>query len=63
VRCSRIGQKSLDLLYTIRDVDSGQEMASGQTVLVAYDYHRAASVLVPDTWRRALAAYDTPSEG
>ena len=62
VRCSRIGHKSLDLLYTIRDVDSGQEMASGRTILVAYDYHRAASVLVPDTWRQALASYDAPSQ-
>ena len=63
VRCSRIGQKSLDFLYTIKDIDSGQEMASGRTVLVAYDYHRAASVSVPDTWRKALASYDPPSEG
>ncbi len=62
VRCSRIGGKSLDLDYVICDDNSGEELATGRSILVGYDYRLRSSVPVPEAWRYALAAYDNPSQ-
>lgn len=62
VRCSRIGRKSLELVYSILEND-GREMATGRTVLVAYDYRKSQSIPVSKEWRRVLAGFDTPDDG
>ncbi|MGW8250708.1 MAG: acyl-CoA thioesterase, partial [Anaerolineales bacterium] len=41
VQVSRLGNKSLDMQYRIEDVQSGQELANGSSVQVAYDYRTA----------------------
>jgi len=58
VRTSRIGTKSMVMDYLIRDGDDQHEMASGQTVLVAYDYRTEQSVAVPQTWRDRILEYE-----
>lgn len=61
-RCSRIGNKSLDLAYEIhRD---GERVAHGVSTLVAYDYEARRSIPVPDDWRRKIVEYEivAPSE-
>ena len=62
VRCARIGHKSLELVYSIQGSD-GREMATGGTVLVAYDYRQSQSVPVSQEWRKALTEFDSPDEG
>ncbi len=62
VRCSRIGHKSLELVYSIRGSD-GREMATGRTALVAYDYRRGQSIPVSQEWRKVLTEFDSPDEG
>jgi len=58
VRTARLGTKSLELHYTIEDGETGQEMATGRTIQVAYDYHANQTIPVPDAWRRAIAAFE-----
>jgi acyl-CoA thioester hydrolase len=58
VRTSKIGNKSLEFSYSIEDRDTGQVMATGRTVQVAYDYKRGASIPVPDHWRKAIEAFE-----
>ena len=58
VRTVRLGNKSLELHYIIEDADTGQEMATGRTIQVAYDYHASQTILVPETWRRAIATFE-----
>ena len=58
VRTARLGNKSLELHYTIEDAETGQEMATGRTIQVAYDYHANQTIPVPDAWRRAIAAFE-----
>jgi acyl-CoA thioester hydrolase len=58
VRAARLGTKSLEIHHTIEDTDTGQEMAAGKAILVAYDYHSNQSIPIPDEWRRVIAAFE-----
>ncbi|MDD5468966.1 MAG: thioesterase family protein [Anaerolineales bacterium] len=58
VRISRLGNKSMDMLYILENPQTAQEYASGSSVLVAYDYHRQQSILIPDLWRNAISAFE-----
>jgi acyl-CoA thioester hydrolase len=58
VRTARLGNKSLELHYSIEDTTTGQTVAVGKTIQVAYDYHLRQAVPVPEEWRHALAAFD-----
>jgi acyl-CoA thioester hydrolase len=57
-RVSRIGTKSFDLVYEIRDETAGRLAARGTSALVAFDYHENASVRVPEIWRERIRAYE-----
>lgn len=56
MRASRIGNKSLVLVYELR---VGERLvATGQTVQVAYDYATQRSIPVPAEWREKLQAFE-----
>jgi acyl-CoA thioester hydrolase len=52
-RCSRVGTKSFDLEHRITTGD--RVVAEAKSVLVSYDYDRAASVPVPAELRERLS--------
>jgi acyl-CoA thioester hydrolase len=58
VRVTRLGNKSMTMIYRLEDPGNDREFASGSTVLVAYDYHRDQSVPIPDDWRETISAYE-----
>jgi len=58
VRISRIGNKSMTSEYVILDADSGQELASGSSVLVAYDYRNGQTLPISDEWRRVIGEFE-----
>jgi acyl-CoA thioester hydrolase len=58
MRISRLGNKSMDSLYRIEDAQIGKELASGSSVLVAYDYHIGSTILIPDTWRKVITEFE-----
>jgi acyl-CoA thioester hydrolase len=62
VRVSRLGHKSLNMEYRLEDQDTGAELASGSTVLVAYDYRTGRTIPVPENWRRVIAAFENLPE-
>ena len=55
---SRLGNKSLDMVYTLEDVQNGKEMAAGSSVQVAYDYQQGKTIPLPDHWRRAIQEFE-----
>ncbi len=60
---TRIGHKSFDFEYVVRRGDD-VELATGSTVLVAYDYRNGRSIPIPDAWRRAISEFEqADSEG
>lgn len=58
VRVSKLGTKSLTMEYVLEDVESGQCLATGKSVLVTYDYHQACSIPIPDEWRQRIGAFE-----
>ena len=54
VRAGRFGEKSFGLDHELHV--RGELVAEAKTVLVAYDYGKAETVTIPDTWREKLAA-------
>jgi acyl-CoA thioester hydrolase len=58
VRVSRLGNKSLDMQYRIEDAQTGQELANGSSVQVAYDYRQSQTIPLPDRWRQAIKNFE-----
>jgi acyl-CoA thioester hydrolase len=58
VRAVRLGEKSFELTYLIRDQETRQELATGRTILVAYDYRRSQSRPIPKAWKRTILAFE-----
>jgi acyl-CoA thioester hydrolase len=54
VEPARLGTKSFDLAYELRADD--RVVAEARTVLVTYDYEKAAPIEIPAEWRERLAA-------
>jgi acyl-CoA thioester hydrolase len=59
----RLGSKSLTMDYLVRDTRSGERLATGRTILVAYDYRQGRSIAVPAEWRRAIESFEGLSSG
>ena len=55
---SRLGNKSLDMNYLIRETDTGQIFAEGKTVQVAFDYETRKTKPLPGHWREVIQAYE-----
>ncbi len=58
VRIARLGTKSMDSFYLIEDIETGQILADGSSVLVAYDYHTSSTIPIPDEWREIIMAFE-----
>jgi acyl-CoA thioester hydrolase len=58
VRTSKIGGKSFQLDYLITSRDDGRTVAYGHTTQVGFDYATGRTMVMPDEFRRAVAAYD-----
>ena len=57
-RVDRIGRKSVDMSYAVRERRSGRLVAEGTSVQVAYDYGAKRTVEVPEEFRRKAAAFE-----
>ena len=59
-RCSRIGNKSLTLDWTIVREKQNQEevVAQGNAVLVCYDYTHEKTIAIPDEQRKAIERFE-----
>jgi len=58
VRVSRLGNKSLDVIYNIEDTETKIGHASGSTVQVAYDYQTSKTIPIPDEWRETIINFE-----
>lgn len=60
-RCARIGKKSFDFEYLFikESNEKGKEVvATGLTVLVAYDYQNRCSIPLPEPFRDKILAFE-----
>lgn len=58
VKMIKLGNKSMELLHSLEDVENGDTFAIGRSILVAYDYGAEVSIPIPDRWRKTLLAYE-----
>ena len=58
LRTSRLGNKSLDMGYVIREIDTGQIFAEAKTVQVAYDYQTGKTIPIQKNWREKLKDFE-----
>ncbi|GAB4505510.1 MAG: thioesterase family protein [Anaerolineales bacterium] len=61
VRIVELGNKSMKVEQAILHADSGVLLASGQVVLVAYDYRANKTVLIPEKMRQTIAQFENLS--
>ena len=57
-RCSRLGTKSFDMQHHLIRTSDGALAATGQVVVVVYDYRTNTSTEIPDDWRAKLIEYE-----
>src|SRR5262245_31614214 len=50
VHVSKLGNKSITWEQNIVDAETGKELARGEVIVVAYDYHAETTVPVPRQW-------------
>lgn len=58
VRVARIGSKSLMLEYAMQDINTGQELVTAETVMVAFDYLTQRSQTVSEEWRAIIERFE-----
>lgn len=58
VRVTRLGNKSLAMDYRLEDGQTGQELATGSTVLVAYNYRSGQTIPIPPKWRETISHFE-----
>jgi acyl-CoA thioester hydrolase len=58
VRISRLGNKSMDSEYLMVDGATNQELATGSSVLVAYDYGKGKTIPIPNEWRDIIVNFE-----
>lgn len=58
VRVTRLGNKSFEMEYLLRDRQSGEELARGTSIQVAYDYHHGQTIPIPPDWREKIAQFE-----
>ena len=54
VRTIKIGNKSMTVEQTVVHAETEELFAIGEVVMVAYDYHIAKSIPIPQEWREAV---------
>ena len=58
VHTSKIGNKSMRVEQNIVHAESGEVLASGYVILVAFDYHANQTIPVPDVMRKAISEFE-----
>lgn len=57
-RTRKIGNKSIVYEYAIEDSDSGDVLATGEIVSVAFNFREQKSVPVPAEWRKRISEFE-----
>ena len=58
VRTSKLGGKSMRVEQAIVHAQSGEVLATGYVILVAFDYYENETISIPDKMRKTIAEYE-----
>jgi acyl-CoA thioester hydrolase len=59
-KCTRLGNKSFDLTYSlVKEMNEKEiELATGSSVQVCFDYRNQATTPIPESWRKKVNAFE-----
>lgn len=58
-KVTKIGNKSMTVEQCVMNADTGKVMASGEVVLVTFDYEGLKTIPVPDDWKKKLSEFES----
>ncbi len=58
VAITRLGNKSLDMIYRLYQADNDQTLAEGNTALVTFDYPSGQTIPIPPHWRETIQRFE-----
>ena len=59
-KCTRLGNKSFDLAYSLVREENGKEteLASGSSVQVCFDYRKQTTISIPESWKKKVQVFE-----
>ncbi|MGZ9224883.1 MAG: acyl-CoA thioesterase [Anaerolineales bacterium] len=58
VHPAKLGNKSMTWEQNILDAETGKELATGEVVMVTYDYREEKTISIPEEWREKISAFE-----
>jgi len=58
VHITKLGGKSLTVEQNIVHTESGEVLATGEVILVAFDYHQNTTISIPDVMREKISEFE-----
>ncbi len=58
LRVPWLGNKSFSMLYHLEDAETGELLATGESIQVCFDYHNQRTIPIPPSWRQAIASFE-----
>jgi len=58
VHPAKLGNKSMTWEQNIMDAATGKELATGEVVMVTYDYREEKTISIPEEWREKISAFE-----
>ena len=58
VRTSKLGNKSMTIEQNIVNAETDEELATGQVILVAFDYHTNKTLPIPKEMRETISNFE-----
>jgi acyl-CoA thioester hydrolase len=58
VRISKLGGKSITVQQNIVHVESAEVLATGEVILVTFDYHQNKTISIPPVMREKISQYE-----
>ncbi len=59
VRAAKLGTKSMTWEQNIIDISTGKELATGEIVLVTYNYKEDKTIPIPEEWRDKINQFES----
>ena len=57
-KVTKIGNKSMTVEQCVMDAETGKVMASGEVVLVTFDYKSMKTIPVPEDWKTKIMEFE-----
>ena len=58
VHIAKLGNKSMNWEQNIVDVDTDEEIAKGEIIMVTYDYRESKTIPIPQEWREKISTFE-----